>query len=78
MRAVRAGHSSLVEEIAAGTILSYQSVAQDKSREIRYTRNSDFTDEIARQYLARNLDSQTVGELMKARPGRELLRPRFI
>jgi len=78
MRAVRAAHTSLVKEIAAGTIFSHQPIAQDKSREIRYTRNSDFTDEVAREYLARNLDSEAVGNLLAAGQNRELLRPKYI
>ncbi len=77
MRAVMAAHTCLVEKIAAGTVLSQQPVPQDKSREIRYTRNRDFTDEIAQEYLARNLDAGKVGELLKSRPSRELLRPQY-
>lgn len=77
MRAVRTAHTSLVEEIAAGTILSHLPVAQDRSREIRYTRNSDFTDNVAGEYLARNLDGEAVSELFKIAPPRELLRPRY-
>ena len=77
MRAVRTAHTSLVEEIAAGTILSHLPVAQDRSREIRYTRNSDFTDNVAGEFLARNLDGEAVSELFKIAPPRELLRPRY-
>ena len=78
MRAVRAAHASLVEEIAAGKILSHQPVVQDKSQEIRYSRHSDFTDDVAREYLARRLDQEAVGKLLKTRPPRELLNPRYM
>ena len=78
MRAVKAAHSSLVAEIGAGTILSYPPMAQDKSDEIRYTRNSDFTDEIAQEYLTRNLDAAAVDHMLKAAPARKLLNPKYI
>ncbi len=51
MKAVKAAHDSLVERIANGEIWEYESISQDKNREYRYTRNSDFTDEVARDYL---------------------------
>lgn len=78
MRAVRAAHTSLVTEIAAGTILACEPVVQDKTLEIRYTRNSDFTDDVAASYLARNMDAETVGALLRERPERGLLHPRYV
>ncbi|MBT4890149.1 MAG: methionyl-tRNA formyltransferase [Rhodospirillales bacterium] len=51
MNAVRAAHESVVKAIKAGTLFSSEPLAQDSSDEIRYTRNSEFTDEIAAEYL---------------------------
>lgn len=51
MRAVKVAHDSLVERIANKEIYRYDAVVQDKSKEYRYTRNSDFTDEVAGDYL---------------------------
>ncbi|MGE5503019.1 MAG: formyltransferase family protein [Actinomycetota bacterium] len=78
MRAVKAAHVSLVAEVASGNIFSFEPVIQDKSQEIRYTRNADFTDAVAAEYLARNLDAAWVGQRMAERVPRQLLRPRYV
>ncbi len=51
MKSVKVAHESLVERIANGEIFEYRPIPQDKSKEYRYTRNSDFTDEVAKNYL---------------------------
>ncbi len=51
MRAVQAAHESLVKRIQDKEIFDYSPIPQDKSKEYRYTRNSDFTDIVARNYL---------------------------
>ena len=53
MRAVLSAHTSLAYAIKDGSIYSYEPVKQDKSMQIRYTRNKDFTDEVALDYLDR-------------------------
>ena len=53
MKAVKAGHDALIQLISSGKLLDIKPVEQDRSLEIRYTRNSDFTDEVAREYLER-------------------------
>jgi Formyl transferase len=62
MLAVKSTHDALAKLIADGSILDIPAVRQDRSLEIRYTRNRDFTDEIAREYLARMPTSQAVIE----------------
>src|SRR2546421_3506848 len=49
MRAVRAANVGLVKCLQE----KLQPVPQDKSRELRYTRNADFTDQVASEYLQR-------------------------
>ena len=51
MRAVEAAHEGLVESIQNGMIDHYQAIPQDRTQQQRYTRNADFTDEIASSYL---------------------------
>jgi folate-dependent phosphoribosylglycinamide formyltransferase PurN len=51
MEAVRVAHESLVYMIKSKKIHEYQPIRQDKSLQIRYTRNADFTDEAAHGYL---------------------------
>ena len=53
MRAVEVAHNALVSSIANNTLFKIESISQSRSREIRYTRNNDFTDEVAREFLER-------------------------
>ena len=53
MRSVLAAHHGLCQTIGNGSIFSMERVVQDKTAELRYTRNSDFTDEIANEFLTR-------------------------
>ncbi|MCH9657064.1 MAG: methionyl-tRNA formyltransferase [Planctomycetes bacterium] len=51
MSAVKAAHEGLVSHLKAGTIFDFAPVIQEKNLELKYTRNSDFTDEVAAHYL---------------------------
>jgi len=51
MKAVIAAQLSLVELATSGLLQSYDPIKQDRSVEISYTRNQDFNDNIAAQYL---------------------------
>ncbi len=51
MQAVRSAHAALVRHLRSGNLLTLEPVPQDKSLQIRYTRNSDFTDTVAAEYL---------------------------
>lgn len=53
MRAVEAGQAALVGAIRRGELANIAPVPQDRGAEIRYTRNADFTDEVAAAYLER-------------------------
>lgn len=53
MRSVLTAHIGLCQSISEGRIFSMERVSQDKSKELRYTRNSDFTDEVANDFLNR-------------------------
>lgn len=76
MQAVAAAHDSLVHRIKEGNIFSLQPVAQDKTKEVRYTRNRDFTDDIAAEFLQRDLSiSHIARELEEKRPAIDFLRP---
>ncbi|CAN5456999.1 hypothetical protein BH09PLA1_BH09PLA1_14820 [soil metagenome] len=55
MRAVRAAHDALVGKIKSARLGDLPPIEQDRSRELRYTRNADFTDEVAAEYLSRLL-----------------------
>lgn len=53
MQAVRAAHRALVETIKTSKLRDVAPIDQDRSRELRYTRNADFTDAAAAEYLSR-------------------------
>jgi folate-dependent phosphoribosylglycinamide formyltransferase PurN len=73
MKAVEAAQDSLVNRIANGELNRSPRVRQDKASEIRYTRNSAFTDEVAAEYLARDRDAAWVGRQLQSAPERDLL-----
>ena len=56
MRSVAVAHKGLVEAITNGEIFSMPKVKQDKTLEIRYTKNADFTDSVASEFLNKNID----------------------
>lgn len=53
MRAVKAAHETLAQSLASGELATLDPIPQDRSLELRYTRNADFTDEVAAAYLPR-------------------------
>jgi len=55
MRSVLLAQQSLVSAVKTKSIFSMPPVKQDKSQEIRYTKNLDFTDRVAKDFLDRNL-----------------------
>jgi len=75
MYAVKSAHNGLVSAIETGEILKMEAVDQNKSREIRYTRNKDFTDEVASEYLEKQVTAQDVFQSLKNRDLSILLNP---
>ena len=55
MRSVLVAQQGIVSAVENKSIFSAQSVKQDKSQEVRYTKNQDFTDDVAKEFLERNL-----------------------
>ena len=56
IRSVAVAHKGLVEAVTSGEIFSMPKVKQDKTLEIRYTKNADFTDSVASEFLDRKID----------------------
>ena len=67
MKAVEVAHDSLVSRIKSGELMSYDGVEQDKNLEMRYTRNIDFNDDVAREYLGNMLTPKQVYNLLANR-----------
>jgi hypothetical protein len=57
MKAVESAQASLIERIDSMELFDIVPIKQDKLFEVRYTKNSDFTDEVAINFLSRNLDN---------------------
>jgi len=55
MKSVHVAHLSLIERIQNGRIFALDKTSQIKGDQVRYTRNSDFTDSVAESFLAREL-----------------------
>jgi len=57
MKCVKWAHEAVRDMLQRNELRFMEAVKQDKTQQIKYTRNRDFTDEIARQYLD-NLPTQ--------------------
>ncbi|MBI2236383.1 MAG: methionyl-tRNA formyltransferase [Magnetospirillum sp.] len=77
MRSVEAAHICLAEAFQSGRLQALEPIAQDRAAEIRYTRNSEFTDEIATEFLARHMSAGDVGRMFDTAPQRLLVDPRY-
>jgi folate-dependent phosphoribosylglycinamide formyltransferase PurN len=75
MHAVRAAQSGLVAHIKAGDLFDLTPRPQDRALELRYTRNADFTDEVAADYLARLPSAADMRRLIAHRDDSLFLRP---
>ncbi len=51
MKAVRSAHKNLIENIKTGKIHQFKKVKQNRDQELKYTKNIQFNDEIALEYL---------------------------
>jgi hypothetical protein len=65
MEAVLTVQRRIVEEIEAGGLLTRESVAQDLDKEIRYSRNDEFTDSVAHEYLTRSHSPNEIAVLLQ-------------
>ena len=75
MRSVDVAQKSLVEKIARDELTKFPPVNQNQELQLRYSRDSDFTDEIAAAFLSRPLNNQKLKEILGDAPKPDLLRP---
>lgn len=75
MRAVRAAHVALTDHLRRGTLFDLAPVQQDRSRQMRYTRNADFTDQVAGEYLRRLPTAQDLRAAIQSRDPSMFVRP---
>ncbi len=72
MRAVKAAQSSLVQKIEDRSILDMAPIEQNKDLEVRYTRNRDFNDEIAKEFLNRKLSMIDLRDMRRQKINNDL------
>ncbi len=77
MRAVRAAHEAVADSICSGELGELEPLPQDRSLEIRYTRNADFADAVAGEYLDRLLTPAEIGRKLARRDLAGFVRPRI-
>lgn len=77
MKSVATAQNSLVARIASGEIFQMEAHDQDKTKELKYTRNADFNDEIAAEYLSRNEGADTLESALRTAEYPELVNPFF-
>lgn len=75
MKAVKVAQDSLVDRIHNKEIFNYTPIKQDKQKEIRYTKNIDFNDEKAKEYMENLITENEIFERLSNRDKSLLLNP---
>lgn len=75
MLSVRAAIETLVGAVRDGSLPRAAATPQDHSKEIRYTRNRDFNDEIVENYLGNLASPEEVQQAVLARRPGDFVRP---
>lgn len=78
MKSVKCAHYGLRDYIKSGRLFQLKPVTQDKSRQVRYTKNADFTDEIAQNYLNNPPTTDEIKEKLKLRTESLYIDPYFL
>lgn len=74
MRAVQSGQSALIDLLTKRRTLP-QPVKQDKTLERRHTRKDDFTDDVAREYLANLLTPRFIHQALQQKNLQQFINP---
>ena len=77
MRSVVVAQETLTEKIINSELFNSAPIPQSKDLEIRYSKNTEFTDEIAAEFLSRKMDNTKLKSLLSIAKRPELLNPVF-
>lgn len=77
MRSVVVAQETLTEKIINSELFNSAPIPQSKDLEIRYSKNIEFTDEIAAEFLSRKMDNTKLKSLLSIAKRPELLNPVF-
>jgi len=75
MQAVKSAHKGLLAALKSKQIFKFNPVLQKKNLEIRYTRNKDFDDNVALDYLDHMPSKQKIFQSLKNRDLKTFLNP---
>jgi hypothetical protein len=75
MKSVIAAQQGFIEYLKDGTLHNLASIPQDKTKEIRYTRSADFTDDVAADYLKNLPTPEEVDSMMNTRDFSQFIKP---
>lgn len=75
MRSVAVAQDSICHHIEHGTLYVAEAVPQDRSKELRYTKNVDFHDAVAEAYLAALASPSEIERILSARDLSAFTRP---
>lgn len=75
MEAVKAAHLGVVHYIQEGSLNSLEPVPQDRRLEMKYTKGSEFTDEIVLSYMDKLATTDEIGKRLAERDESQFLRP---
>ena len=67
MSAVQSVFDKILSVLDTGTFNNIKGIPQDKTKQIRYSRSRDFTDEIAEEFMARHFLSEEIKSICTAR-----------
>lgn len=75
MKAVKVAHDALRHHIQSGKIWDHEPVIQNREFELRYSKMSEFTDEVAQSYLASLRSPEEIEQSLTLRELDKFLRP---
>jgi hypothetical protein len=78
MNSVIAAQISLVDRIANGELFQTEPLVQNLVDQIRYSRNSEFTDDVVASYFARNISNRNIQERLSSAVKPILRNPYFL
>ncbi len=59
MSSIKSAFHSIAERIKDGSIFKIKSLIQDKDKEVRYTKKSEFSEEVVKKYFEKRIDLQS-------------------
>mgnify|MGYP000945522013 CR=1 FL=1 len=75
MRAVKSAHKGLTENLKTGNLSKFRRIPQDKSKELRYTKNIEFNDTVAADYLSNPTKTSEISDIILNRDIENFLNP---